>query len=1367
MIRRLVICVALCSACVPDLKVPSGADITCTGDGQCPLGRPCRGGRCVDPAAETDPPSLVQLSIAPNPVRAGVPVTLTVRSNEALLKPPEVTLRLAPALPPLDCQGSDSDYTCTYTATGAETEGPAPVDVRMMDLNRNEAVLKGAGTLVLDFTPPALAANSVSPPQSRFTTNIQVYFITSEALGAPARVTTSLPIEQADGGFQSVFDLLPEPSTTTSYRFEHEVTLADPDMPLSFYADLVDLAGHEAHVSLGSTVIDNVVPQIDGGSVTPLLANATATVVATFGVTKPVVGNPDVHVGPHVMQRDVNVQPPAYRYALALKGTEPEGPQGVVVSLRDAAGNEQLASIGTVTFDFTGPRVTSALVRYVPAPGSVFSDVSSAGSGATVVVSVIADEPLAGAALVARSGGDTLSFPDGGVAGASATFAAVVTTATPDGVYQPEVTWSDLAGNPAARPLPLTVNVKTSKPPAPTLSSALTYVRSPFGAGAPEVLDGGGFTIPSGPYFALAPGDTLSGERTLGPSTFMLGETPASAVRVWADPAKTLLLGTALPLDGGTWPRMRLVNLDAPEVFVSGLDPAGNESEKATRVPYVEWVGTANGGVVPNPSSLDEVTFVEETLRPNSLFASLSSNDAGAVDGRSSVAVGDPAWRKRIISGAKPSGRYGAGLAYDAARGRVVLFGGWAAGIGTLNDTWEWDGEQWLRITPTGISPSNRYFPAMAYDAARGRVVLFGGQGDNRVQDTWEWDGTTWRQLSPPGPLPPARFAAAFAYDPTRRVLTMFGGDPLSNDTWEWNGSQWTQRHPPSAPTARRAASMAFDTASRRLLMFGGCSGPTGVCNNELWTWNGESASGAWSLVPATGTPPAARGFFAMAFDSRRGALVVTQGYASATTIYSDVVEFTNGGWVDRTSATVPTGRYGSAGMFDPAAGRTLVFGGTDGTSTPPSAESWVWDGARWVDATPNGVAVFKADHALAYDATRKRIVVQGGDLSSATALWNGYAWTITDGGPSVRSEAAMAGLPDGGVLLFGGAGTTYLQDTWQYDDAWANRTPPDAGPAPRAFGAMALDVSRGRVVHFGGVVGAYSIVKHQDDTWEWNGSAWQAFNPATKPLARAAHALVYDSNRSRVVLFGGEDQQSTRLNDTWEWDGAAWVDVSPPAMSRPAARWGFAMAFDALRGRTVVFGGGGNGTRLNDTWEWDGAAWVDRSPHRNAPPARSSQSAAFDVARGRVTMVSGISAAPNEPSEVWEWDAPAALQPAIQFTAQAPVVAVSSLTGLRVRAVAGGDFSPYSAADTGAELWIWSAAGRWEPVGVSNQSSPTSPAWLPAWSASLGTEANWYLERDGQLGFQVRPRGGSGLGGRTASVAVDYIEVRLRYAAP
>jgi hypothetical protein len=34
----------------------------------------------------------------------------------------------------------------------------------------------------------------------------------------------------------------------------------------------------------------------------------------------------------------------------------------------------------------------------------------------------------------------------------------------------------------------------------------------------------------------------------------------------------------------------------------------------------------------------------------------------------------------------------------------------------------------------------------MAYDAARSRLVLFGGyNGTENLNDTWEWDGTQWR----------------------------------------------------------------------------------------------------------------------------------------------------------------------------------------------------------------------------------------------------------------------------------------------------------------------------------------------------------------------------------------------------------------------------------------------------------------------------------------------------------------------------------------------------------------------------------------------------------------------------------------------
>jgi hypothetical protein len=89
--------------------------------------------------------------------------------------------------------------------------------------------------------------------------------------------------------------------------------------------------------------------------------------------------------------------------------------------------------------------------------------------------------------------------------------------------------------------------------------------------------------------------------------------------------------------------------------------------------------------------------------------------------------------------------------AYDAARGRTVLFGGRP----TDATTFEWDGTAWTQRRPA-VSPSARYEHAMAYDAARGRVVLFGGQDPiGRLADTWEWDGSQWLQAMPAASPPP------------------------------------------------------------------------------------------------------------------------------------------------------------------------------------------------------------------------------------------------------------------------------------------------------------------------------------------------------------------------------------------------------------------------------------------------------------------------------------------------------------------------------------------------------------------------------------------------------------------------------------
>lgn len=70
-----------------------------------------------------------------------------------------------------------------------------------------------------------------------------------------------------------------------------------------------------------------------------------------------------------------------------------------------------------------------------------------------------------------------------------------------------------------------------------------------------------------------------------------------------------------------------------------------------------------------------------------------------------------------------PPALYSVGGAYDAARGRLVTFGGFDRGQYS-SETWEWDGG-WTRVARTG--PSGRNGPALAYDTRRGRVVMMGG----------------------------------------------------------------------------------------------------------------------------------------------------------------------------------------------------------------------------------------------------------------------------------------------------------------------------------------------------------------------------------------------------------------------------------------------------------------------------------------------------------------------------------------------------------------------------------------------------------------------------------------------------------------
>ncbi|MBI5778803.1 MAG: fibronectin type III domain-containing protein [Planctomycetes bacterium] len=144
----------------------------------------------------------------------------------------------------------------------------------------------------------------------------------------------------------------------------------------------------------------------------------------------------------------------------------------------------------------------------------------------------------------------------------------------------------------------------------------------------------------------------------------------------------------------------------------------------------------------------------------------------------------------------------------------------------------------------------------------------------------------------------------------------------------------------------------------------------------------------------------------------------------------------------------------------------------------------------------------------------------------------------------------------------------------------------------------------------------------------------WVAGSPSTVPEARVYFAMAYDSVRKKTVLFGGQNSIGNPINDTWEWDGTNWTQRTP--VSSPSARMSHMMVYDSFRQKTVLFGGL-NGPTLNDTWEWDGTNWTQRSPG-TSPSTRRNSGMAYDSVRQKTVLFGGFTdGGPN--NETWEWN--------------------------------------------------------------------------------------------------------------------------------
>ena len=583
------------------------------------------------------------------------------------------------------------------------------------------------------------------------------------------------------------------------------------------------------------------------------------------------------------------------------------------------------------------------------------------------------------------------------------------------------------------------------------------------------------------------------------------------------------------------------------------------------------WTDLTNAGKHPSARSQHGMVY-EKSTGKILLFGGGRSSSSYGDPTAISISLGDtweldPATRTwtSVQVTASPTARHDFGLVWDSTRNKAVLFGGMQTDIAGATgipkrDTWEWDPatSAWSERTTQGTKPSARHAHAMAYDAGRSKVVVMGGwdiTSGAAISDLWDWDPTsgawTERLGGSEDNLPTPRMYASLVADDARSRLELVAGQSIyypkggygtggimiippypspvpypryggatSCEVWELDpaAATFTNRSAPSdTPTPRMNHAMAYNPSTGLVYVFGG-NDLNGQNLDDLWSWNGK----AWTEV-TTSTRPSARTNAGLAYDPARKSLILFGGSSyDGLTFMGDTWEWTPAkGWVELISDGSPDGLAGHGMVTDMSRNKILLFGGGDtsviypppyyGTSGPrPGSamrnEVWEWDGSKlaWTNRTPISTTnspTGRSSPALAFDEGRKKLF-----LYDSTSVMKESTWE-----PS---------------------------SFWEWDPVSAGWTERSTGDTLDYVNLVyvAYDSVRRREVL---LTDAKNYLSEQGQTWEIyaQGPTWYVRTLATVPPPRSGAAMVFDSGRGVVVLFGGIPYDGkANADETWEY---------------------------------------------------------------------------------------------------------------------------------------------------------------------------------------------------------------------------------------
>ncbi len=178
--------------------------------------------------------------------------------------------------------------------------------------------------------------------------------------------------------------------------------------------------------------------------------------------------------------------------------------------------------------------------------------------------------------------------------------------------------------------------------------------------------------------------------------------------------------------------------------------------------------------------------------------------------------------------------------------------------------------------------------------------------------------------------------------------------------------------------------------------------------------------------------------------------------------------------------------------------------------------------------------------------------------------------------------------------------------------EPWQQLHPRGAAP-PFTGASMTFDGEDGYLLLFGANC-SVACPAGPGFTWAYANGSWTnlSANLTRAPADRESAQMAYDAVDGYVVLFGGfSNLNGSTFDDTWTFRAGQWTPLDPG--TRPPARSAGSFVWDPVDNYTLLFGGAQPGVGYyGDTWRFVHGNWSELSPGAH-PNARYEQAMAWD----------------------------------------------------------------------------------------------------------------------------------------------------------